>query len=126
MVPDLVDRLLPALLLTLPLHFYSTCFLLFVADCTTMPTVLHAGEDVAVQTKGVERRSDSPKPPEPSNFGGEVIVGDAHADAFAEHVDNVTVLNTDNFHDIVMNPHKDVLVILQAHDSKDCQVTARI
>eukprot|EP01043_Picozoa_sp_COSAG02_P012274 COSAG02_NODE_471_length_21662_cov_70.510040_26_plen_97_part_00 len=75
-----------------------------------------------MQTKGVERRSNSPKPPEPSNFGGEVVVGDAHADAFAEHVDNVTVLNTDNFHDVVMNPHKDVLVILQAHDSKDCQV----
>ena len=51
-----------------------------------------------------------------------MVIGDAHADAFAEHVDNVTVLTTDNFYDIVMSPHKDVLVVLQAHDSKDCQV----
>lgn len=87
-----------------------------------LTVLVRAGEDVAVKTKGAERGPDSPKPPEPSNFGGEVVIGDAHADAFAEHVDNVTVLNTDNFHDVVMNPHKDVLVILQAHDSKNCQV----
>ena len=32
--------------------------------------------------------------------------GVSAADAFAEHVDNVTVLDTQNFHDVVMNPHK--------------------
>ena len=81
----------------------------------------YLGYDVAAQTKGAERRADSPKPPKPTDFGGEKLVGDAHADAFAEGVDNVTVLNTENFVDVVMNPHKDVLLVLQAHDSKDCQ-----
>ena len=57
----------------------------------------YLGEDVAAETKGVERGADSPRPPKPSDFGGEVVVGDAHADAFAEHVDNVTVLDTQNF-----------------------------
>ena len=81
----------------------------------------YLGEDVKAATKGAERGADSPRPPKPQDFGGEVVVGDAHADAFAEHVDNVTVLDTQNFNDVVMNPHKDVLLILQAHDSKHCQ-----
>ena len=74
------------------------------------------------RTVGTERRADSPKPPEPMQFAGELPVkGDAHADAFDEGRDNVTVLTTENFVDVVMNPHMDVLVIVQAHDSSDSQ-----
>ena len=86
------------------------------------PLCGHIWATVEAKTKGVERRSDSPRPPEPLKFANErPVKGDAHADAFAEGVDNVTVLTTDNFQSVVMDPHMDVLLILQAHDSKNCR-----
>ena len=83
----------------------------------------YLGYHVDAATEGVGRRSDSPKPPEPPEAfnGGPSMKGDAHADAFEENADNVTVLTTENFVEIVMDRHKDVMVVLQAHDSPVCQ-----
>jgi hypothetical protein len=77
----------------------------------------YLGYNVVAATKGAERRADSPKPPKP--VGG--ITGDAHADAFAEHTDSVVTLTTESFHGVVMDPHKDIMLILQAHDSEMSQ-----
>jgi hypothetical protein len=58
----------------------------------------YLGYHVESKRHGAERRADSPKPPEPMQFANEPPVkGDAHADAFAEGVDNITVLTTETF-----------------------------
>eukprot|EP01050_Picozoa_sp_SAG11_P004179 SAG11_NODE_260_length_11531_cov_6.271781_6_plen_641_part_00 len=78
----------------------------------------YLGEDLQAKAEGVPRRADSPRPPQPSAGG---LKGDAHADAFVEGADNVTVLTGSNFEHLVLDEHKDVLVVLQAHDSASSQ-----
>ena len=76
---------------------------------------------IAAKTAGVDSRAEkgSPKPMQPLSG----VRGDAHADAFsdARQGDSVVPCTSDNLADTVLDRYSDVLLLLQSHDSADCQ-----